>query len=131
MKLFRGRQDIYANRWQNKQGRNGYSVSCHNEWQQGKCNKPKVKCMECVNQAFKTLDQQAIYDHLAGKQTLGLYPLLEDNRCWLLAADFDKSDWQAAVSAFRKACRALNVPFSVERSRSGNGAHILTRPCYM
>ena len=124
MKLFRGRQDIYANRWQNKQGRSGYSVSCHNEWQQGKCNKPKVKCTECPNQAFKVLDQQAIYDHLAGRHTLGLYPLLEDNSCWLLAADFDKSDWQEAVSAFRKACRELNVPFCVERSRSGNGAHI-------
>lgn len=124
MKLFRGRQDIYANRWQNKQGRCGYSVSCHNEWQQGKCNKPKVKCTECVNQKFKVLDQQAIYDHLAGSHILGLYPLLEDNRCWLLAADFDKSDWQEAVSAFRSACRELKVPFSVERSRSGNGAHI-------
>lgn len=124
MKLFRGRQDIYANRWQNKQGRSGYSVSCHNEWQQGKCNKPKVKCTECENQAFKILDQQAIYDHLAGSHILGLYPLLEDNRCWLLAADFDKSDWQEAVSAFRRACRELKIPFSVERSRSGNGAHI-------
>ena len=124
MKLFRGRQDIYANRWQNKQGRNGYSVSCHNEWQQGKCNKPKIKCTECAHQAFMILDQQACYDHLAGKHTLGLYPLLEDNRCWLLAADFDKSDWKEAVSAFRKACIALNVPYSVERSRSGNGAHI-------
>lgn len=124
MKLFRGRQDIYANRWQNKQGRSGYSVSCHNEWQQGKCNKPKVKCMGCVNQAFKSLNQQAIYDHLAGKYTFGLYPLLEDNRCWLLAVDFDKSDWKEAVTAFRKACAALNIPFSVERSRSGNGAHI-------
>lgn len=124
MDLFRGRQDIYANRWQNKQGRSGYSVSCHNEWQQGKCNKPKVKCMECPNQAFKILGQQAIYEHLAGKHTVGLYPLLEDNHCWLLAADFDKSDWQEAVSAFRKACSKLNVPFSVERSRSGNGAHI-------
>jgi superfamily II DNA or RNA helicase len=124
MKLFRGRQDIYANRWQNKQGRSGYSVSCHNEWQQGKCYKPKVKCMECVNQAFKVLDQKAMYDHLAGKHILGLYPLLEDNSCWLLAADFDKSDWQEAVSAFRKACTVLDVSFSVERSRSGNGAHI-------
>ncbi|MCU7986547.1 TOTE conflict system archaeo-eukaryotic primase domain-containing protein [Shewanella sp. SW24] len=124
MALFRGRQDIYANRWQNQQGRSGYSVSCHNEWQQDKCHKPKIKCTECVNQAFKLLDRQAIYDHLSGRQTLGLYPLLEDNRCWLLAADFDKSDWQEAVSAFRQACRELGVPFSVERSRSGNGAHI-------
>ncbi len=124
IQLFRGRQDIYANRWQNKQGRSGYSVTCHNEWQQGKCNKPKVKCMECTNQAFKTLDQKAIYNHLAGKQTLGLYPLLEDDSCWLLATDFDKSDWQAAVKAYQHACNELEIPCCVERSRSGNGAHI-------
>ena len=49
MWFFRGRDDIYAHRWQNKQGRSGYSVACHNEWRQGLCNKPKVKCMECVN----------------------------------------------------------------------------------
>lgn len=80
MQLFRGRQDIYANRWQNKQARSGYSVACHNEWQQGKCNKPKVKCMECPHQSFKSLDQQAIYNHLSGKQVLGLYPLLQDDQ---------------------------------------------------
>ncbi len=124
MGLFRGRKDIYANRWQSKEGRGGYSVSCHNEWQQGICFKPKVKCTECVNQAFKLLDRSAIYGHLSGKHTIGLYPLLEDNSCWLLAADFDKSDWQVAVQAFRKACNELNIPCSVERSRSGNGAHI-------
>jgi len=124
MQLFRGRQDIYANRWQNKQGRSGYSVACHNEWQQDKCNKPKVKCMECPHQAFKSLDQQAIYNHLSGKQVLGLYPLLKDDHCWLLAADFDKSDWQEAVKAFRKACLESDIFCAVERSRSGNGAHI-------
>jgi len=30
--LFRGRTDIFANRWQNQQGRSGYSVVCKNEW---------------------------------------------------------------------------------------------------
>lgn len=29
--LFRGRQDIFANRWQNKQGRSGYAVACNND----------------------------------------------------------------------------------------------------
>ncbi len=38
--LFRGRTDIFANRWENKQGRNGYSVACNNEWVQGICHKP-------------------------------------------------------------------------------------------
>ena len=51
--LFKGRTDIFANRWQNKQGRSGYSVACHNEWQSGKCNKPKVKCSECNHRHYK------------------------------------------------------------------------------
>ncbi|WP_236701308.1 TOTE conflict system archaeo-eukaryotic primase domain-containing protein [Thalassomonas viridans] len=122
--LFRGRTDIYANRWQNKQQRSGYSVACHNEWQQGKCHKPKVKCTECSYQAFKRLDHQAIYQHLSGKQSIGLYPLLEDDHCWLLVVDFDKSDWREAVTAFRKACHEWQLPCSVEISRSGNGAHV-------
>ncbi|WDE14690.1 DEAD/DEAH box helicase family protein [Thalassomonas haliotis] len=122
--LFRGRKDIYANRWENKQQRSGYSVACHNEWQQGTCNKPKIKCTECSYQAFKILDQQTIYQHLSGKQTIGLYPLLQDDHCWLLAADFDKADWREAITAFRKACNEWQIPCSVEVSRSGNGAHV-------
>jgi len=34
--LFRGRTDIFANRWQNKQGRSGYSVACNNDKTAGK-----------------------------------------------------------------------------------------------
>ncbi|WP_419757163.1 TOTE conflict system archaeo-eukaryotic primase domain-containing protein [Teredinibacter turnerae] len=36
--MFRGRTDIFANRWQNQQGRSGYSVACNNEWLKGICN---------------------------------------------------------------------------------------------
>lgn len=124
MNLFRGRENIYAHRWQNKQGRSGYSVACLNEWRHGICNKPKVKCMECINQNFKKLDKRAIYGHLSGEQTLGLYPLLKDDHCWLLAVDFDKSDWKEAAIAFFNACNKYSLPCSIERSRSGNGAHI-------
>ena len=122
--LFKGRTDLFASRWQNSKGRSGYSVACHNEWQRGICNKPTVKCSECPNRQYKVLDDQAIYDHLAGKQVVGLYPLLADNSCHLLAADFDKADWQDAVKAMSKACQQLNIPHAVEISRSGNGAHL-------
>jgi len=43
-KLFKGRTDVFAGRWQNSKGRSGYSVACNNEWKQGICNKPKIKC---------------------------------------------------------------------------------------
>jgi len=122
--LFKGRTDIFANRWQNTQGRSGYSVACHNEWLPGKCNKPKVKCSECTYRQYKALDQQVIYDHLSGKQVVGLYPLLESNTCYLLAADFDKTDWQAAVQAMVQVCHEYHVPYALEISRSGNGAHL-------
>ena len=122
--LFKGRADIFANRWQNKQERSGYSVACHNEWVPGKCNKPKVKCSECTHRRYKALDKQVIYEHLSGKKVVGLYPLLEGNTCYLLAADFDKTDWQSAVQAMAQACNEYHLPHALEISRSGNGAHL-------
>lgn len=122
--LFKGRADVFSTRWQNSKGRSGYSVACHNEWVPGICKKPDIKCSECPNRQHKALDDQAIYDHLAGKHIVGLYPLLPDNTCHLLAADFDKDGWQDAAKAMSEACRRYNIPHLVEISRSGNGAHL-------
>ncbi len=122
--LFKGRSDIFAKHWQNAEGRSGYSVACHNEWVSGKCNKREVKCSECSNRRYKALNEQVIYEHLSGKQVVGLYPLLENNRCYLLAADFDKTGWQDAVKAMAQACVEFNIPYALEISRSGNGAHL-------
>ena len=122
--LFRGRQDIFANRWQNQQGRAGYSVACNNEWVQGVCNKPRIKCMDCQHRRFSELNDQVIYRHLSGQQVVGLYPLLQDNTCYLLAVDFDKGHWQDEVKAIAKVCLDLAIPHVIEISRSGQGAHL-------
>nr|WP_078487669.1 DEAD/DEAH box helicase [Solemya velesiana gill symbiont] len=122
--LFRGRTDIFANRWQNRQGRSGYSVACDNEWVTGICNKPRIKCQECNHRQFSALNDQVIYRHLAGQQVAGLYPLLQDNICYLLAADFDKGNWKEEVKAMFRACAKYSVPHAIEISRSGNGAHL-------
>lgn len=122
--LFRGRTDIFANRWQNQRGRSGYSVACDNEWVQGICNKPRIKCQDCNHRQFSELDDQVTYRHLAGQQVVGLYPLLLDNTCYFLAADFDKGNWQDEVKAMSRACTEYGVPHAVEISRSGNGAHL-------
>lgn len=73
---------------------------------------------------LQPLTDSAIRDHLTGKQTIGVYPLLPDETCWFLAVDFDKKSWMADAAAFASTCRRFQVPVSVERSRSGNGAHI-------
>jgi hypothetical protein len=70
------------------------------------------------------LTPDAIRKHLTGKQTVGIYPLLPDETCWFLAVDFDKKSWMADTAAFLETCRQFQVPAIVERSRSGNGAHV-------
>jgi superfamily II DNA or RNA helicase len=129
-RLFRGRSDVFAVRWENaKSGRSGYSPACRNEWRRGVCDKPKVKCSDCLNQAFTAVDDTVIERHLRGTNSdgtpfvMGVYPMLPDDSCWFLAADFDEEDWARDVAAFAETCRLYDVPVSVERSRSGNGAH--------
>ncbi|EDL53725.1 DNA or RNA helicase of superfamily II [Vibrio mediterranei AK1] len=121
---FRGNTSCYAVRWENKQGRSGYSLACDNEWKQGICKKPKVKCLECPNQSFKPLDEKAIYAHLSGQCVAGIYPMDADSNCWFLAIDFDKTDWKEASLAYAEACRRNEIDFLLERSRSGDGAHV-------
>jgi hypothetical protein len=122
--LFRGRDDVYAKRWQNKEGKLGYSPVCINEWVRGICNKPKIKCSECNNKKYCALDSSTIDKHLRGKEVLGLYPLLCDEACYLLAIDFDDEGWQGDISVVREICKEKNIPVAVERSRSGSGAHM-------
>lgn len=112
---FKGRNDIYPFRWESQKGRSGYSPACWNEWKPRVCNKPKVSCTECTNQNFKAYDQQAVWGHLMGNQTIGIYPLLENNTTHILAADFDKDDWHESVQAYAKACNYLNIPYIIER----------------
>ena len=122
--LFRGRNDVFAKRWQSKNGRSGYVPACVNEWHPTFCRKPEIKCSSCKHRMLIKLSDQVIYDHLSGKHTAGLYPLLDDDTCWLLAVDFDKRHWKNDVHAFVQVCKEYYVPYSIERSRSGNGAHV-------
>ena len=122
--LFRGRADVYPTRFVSKKtGKPGYAPACANKFVRGVCDLPRIKCGECPNQAFQAADDRAILNHLKGQHVMGVYPLLGDETCWFLAADFDKASWQDDVAALVGTCRGTGVPVSVERSRSGNGAH--------
>ncbi len=122
--LFRGRDDLYPKLWTNTTtGRKGYAPACANEWVRGVCEKPRIKCGECPNQAFLPVTDQVILDHLQGRHVVGAYPLLKDETCWLVTADFDKGSWADDVLAFAETCRGAGIPAAVERSRSGHGAH--------
>lgn len=122
--LFNGRKETYALRWESVNGRCGYSPACANEWQKPVCLKPQISCNQCQNRKLMPLTDQVIYEHLSGKKTIGIYPLLNNETCWFLAVDFDKKQWQKDVLAFTETCNKFNVPGYIERSRSGNGAHV-------
>jgi superfamily II DNA or RNA helicase len=122
-RLFRGRTDVYPVRWESKAGKSGYSPACANEWRAGICEKPRIKCSDCSHRLLVPVSDQAVYDHLAGRHTIGVYPLLADDGCHFLAVDFDDADWRNDAQAFIQSCRELGVPAALEISRSGNGAH--------
>ncbi len=123
-RLFRGRTDVYPVRWESVKGKSGYSPACGNEWKPGICHKPKVKCGDCTHRLLLPITDQVIYDHLAGKHIVGIYPLLSDDSCYFLAADFDEADWREDARAFFQSCEVLKIPAALEISRSGKGAHV-------
>ncbi|WP_459570135.1 TOTE conflict system archaeo-eukaryotic primase domain-containing protein [Cupriavidus sp. 8B] len=123
--LFRGRTDVYAVRWENRTtGKSGYAPACVNDQYPSVCERHRrVKCPDCHPRVLLPLDDQVIHAHLTGKHTAGVYPLMLDGTCHFLAVDFDKGGWREDACAFRQSCRELDVPVSLEISRSGNGAH--------
>jgi hypothetical protein len=123
--LFRGREDVFPKRWDNtKTGKAGYAPACANEWSPRICGKPKVKCGDCPNRSFLPVTDEVLDGHLRGRHTIGVYPMLVDETCWFLAADFDKTTWRGDAAAFLQTCAARNVSAALERSGSGHGAHV-------
>ena len=116
--LFRGRDDVYAIRWEGRNGKAGYSPAYPKTWSNSFQKKP-----DAAKEYFPLTDQ-VIHDHLTGKLTAGVYSLLTDETCWFLAADFDKATWQDDVRAFLNTCAEWKVPTVLERSRSGKGGHV-------
>ena len=132
--LFQGRSDVFAKRWYSETSKkSGYQPVCEREWNREFCDKRKYKCADCPNRQFAPLSYIHLFNHLAGKDkwgrdVIGLYPIRKDNTCCFLCADFDDKScehgYKNDVLAFVNVCKAWKVPCYIERSRSGNGAHV-------
>lgn len=131
--LFKGRGDVYAHGFARKGGGIGYSPACSNErtkdcphWTRANRG---IKCADCAARRFVPVNDRALIEHFKGKRddcrdVMGMYVLLADCTTWVLVADFDKEGWQRETALYRNACRSFGLHPAVERSRSGNGAHV-------
>jgi superfamily II DNA or RNA helicase len=123
--LFRGREDVYAERWRTKDGTWAYRPAGQRNWLAVLASRPEDhKRVDRETRTLYPITDEVVRQRLAGKKTIGIYPLLVDETCWLLAADFDKTTWQEDSLAFIEACQGAGVPAYLERSRSGNGGHV-------
>lgn len=129
--LFRGREEVYPRRFESRRtGKSGYQPACGNEWVRGVCEKPRIKCSDCPHQRFLPITDDVIRWHLSGADdqdndfVMGIYPMLQNETCFILAVDFDGQGWREDANAFCQTCIGLNAPAALERSRSGNGAHV-------
>ena len=115
--LFRGREDVYPRRFESrKTGRAGYAPACANEWVAGVCEKPRVKCVECIHRQFLPMTDEVVRWHLTGSDgqgkefVMGVYPMLLDEAYFFLAVDFDKQEWRQDALAYLETCRIHDVP---------------------
>lgn len=76
------------------------------------------------DKTFRPLSDHELMGHLTGKQVIGVYPMLTDNTSKFIAADFDKGNWLEEAVLFQNHCAHYDIPSYLERSRSGNGAHV-------
>lgn len=122
--LFKGREDVFAVRWE-KGNKSGYMPAYYYDPYSYRLHKMKGGTFQ--NYAEKTYlpySDEQIVKHLKGEQLIGIYPLLQDNTSWFIAADFDEVGWEKECKLFINACVENDIPAYIERSRSGKGGHV-------
>lgn len=122
--LFKGREDVFAIRWK-KGKKSGYMPAYYYDPYIYRLYKIKGGTFkDFPDKSYQQLTDQQISKHLNGKQLIGIYPLLQNNTSWFIAADFDKKDWEKECLTFISICKEQNIPAYLERSRSGQGGHV-------
>ncbi|MBX2923029.1 MAG: DEAD/DEAH box helicase [Chitinophagaceae bacterium] len=129
--LFKGREDVFATRWEipagspGGEGKSGYMPAYLYDPYRYKAHKMKGGTFQSyTDKKYLPLTDDQLIKHLNGGQLIGVYPLLQNNTSWFIAADFDEQNWIADSQKFIEYCKAKNIPAYLERSRSGKGGHV-------
>src|SRR3989344_4363502 len=135
LSIFKGRSDVYARYWE-KNGRSGYSPAYSFDWNEFLSHKQKGGTINNFeNKKLIPLTKETLRKHLLGGTLLGVYPILEDNASYFIAADFDGENWFEDSMRYVEACKKVGLISYLERSKSGKGGHVWiffqeAYPCY-
>lgn len=122
--LFKAREDVYAMRWE-KDGKSGYMPAYEINWDEFNRHKAQGGTFKTFkNKKYLPLTKEKLAEHLSGKHTIGVYPLLSDNTSFFIAADFDEQEWLKDSLKLIKTFQEFEIPACLERSRSGKGGHV-------
>jgi hypothetical protein len=122
--LFKGREDVFAIRWK-KGKKSGYMPAYHYDPYMYRLHKMKGGSFKNYkDKRYLSLADKELLKHLQGTQFIGVYPLLQNNTSWFIAADFDKENWVEECRTLINTCKERGIPAYLERSRSGKGGHV-------
>ncbi|HCC49544.1 MAG: hypothetical protein A2445_02705 [Candidatus Jacksonbacteria bacterium RIFOXYC2_FULL_44_29] len=122
--LFRGRTDVYARYWE-KNGQANYSPAYDVNWTAyNKYKSTGGSFKDFKDKKLIFLTPGIVKKHLIGSHAIGIYPILQDNTSYFIAADFDGSNWQQDCKNSIDECQKAGLHAYLERSRSGNGGHV-------
>ena len=134
LELFSPRKDIYATREYNREGKTTYYPKCMNFWKDGCYRKDQSKkglpCHDCPLNEKIPLDSNIIKNgnflnsNEQGKGAIGIYPLKPGNVTRFIAIDLDEADWRKASRSILVTARDIGIAMAIEKSFSGNGAHL-------
>ncbi len=129
--LFKGREDVFATRWEipakspGGEGKSGYMPAYLYDPYRYKAHKMKGGTFQSyTDKKYLPFTDDQLIKHLNGEQLIGVYPLLLNNTSWFIAADFDEQKWIEDSRKFLQCCKAKNIPAYLERSRSSKGGHV-------
>src|SRR5450756_1491159 len=117
--LFNGRQDVYATHWE-KNGKSGYMPAYKVDWSDYRKHTASGGTFkDYTKKEYQPFTNEVILRHFQGSETIGIYPLLEDNTSHFITADFDDENWKESIQKLYSTCIKYEIPAYIERSRSG------------
>ncbi len=127
--LFRGREDVFAVRWK-KGEKSGYMPACRFDPYHYRLHQMKGGTFQSYSEKeYLPYDDQQIIKHLDGGHLAGIYPLLQDNTSWFIAADFDQDTWvDDCRKLLRKKSRVNETKLAVIKKKKENLIKLLHEP---